>query len=340
MILFSCISLLVLNVIVSIPDVHAVVGGHYAFSRKWGSYGTGDGEFQYPFGVATDSLGNVYVVDNQNSRIQKFTSTGTFMRSWGIPGQGDGEFVWPVGIAVDYSGNVYVSDAGCRIEKFGSSGTFFRSWGSCGSGDGEFRGAMGVAVDSSGFVYATDADNHRVQKFTNTGTFVTKWGGIYGSGNGQFKNPHGIAVDSLGNVFVADLDNARIQMFQRDGTFIRAWGKHGLGDGEFQDPTGVTLDKFGYLYVTERASRVQKFQIANPCPVDTVQIVSGVCFVTKWGNYGTGDGQFRYPFGIAEGFEGMYVSDAYLHKIQKFYWKTDEGGPTGGGHTDLGTITK
>ena len=38
---------------------------------KWGSFGTGDGQFQYPYGIDTDKDGNVYVVEYKN-RVQQF----------------------------------------------------------------------------------------------------------------------------------------------------------------------------------------------------------------------------------------------------------------------------
>ena len=44
------------------------------FITKWGSNGSGDGQFNGPQGVAVDGSGNVYVVDAYNHRIQKFTS--------------------------------------------------------------------------------------------------------------------------------------------------------------------------------------------------------------------------------------------------------------------------
>jgi DNA-binding beta-propeller fold protein YncE len=44
----------------------------YTFVSKWGSQGTGDGQFYAPCGIAVDSSGNVYVLDSGNSRIQKF----------------------------------------------------------------------------------------------------------------------------------------------------------------------------------------------------------------------------------------------------------------------------
>ena len=32
-------------------------------STQWGSYGSGNGQFDYPFGIAVDSSNNVYVAD-------------------------------------------------------------------------------------------------------------------------------------------------------------------------------------------------------------------------------------------------------------------------------------
>jgi tripartite motif-containing protein 71 len=44
------------------------------FITKWGSEGTGDGQFQNPSGIAIGSLGNVYVTDWGNNRIQVFST--------------------------------------------------------------------------------------------------------------------------------------------------------------------------------------------------------------------------------------------------------------------------
>ncbi|WP_081853913.1 6-bladed beta-propeller [Candidatus Magnetobacterium casense] len=69
--------------------------------------------------MATDSSGNIYVVDAGNSRIQKFSSSGQFLTKWGSKGSDDGQFKSPDGIAIDSSGNLYVVDAGnSRVQKF------------------------------------------------------------------------------------------------------------------------------------------------------------------------------------------------------------------------------
>ena len=94
--------------------------GAQTYLTQWGSSGTGNGQFNQPYGVATDAAGDVYVADAGNNRIQKFTGTGTYITQWGSGGSGDGQFDYPKGVATDAAGNIYVSDTGNnRIQKFG-----------------------------------------------------------------------------------------------------------------------------------------------------------------------------------------------------------------------------
>jgi hypothetical protein len=55
------------------PDFNAVT--------QWSSYGSGP--YSAPYGNATDSLGNVYVADSNNNRIQKYDNLGTLIAMWG-----------------------------------------------------------------------------------------------------------------------------------------------------------------------------------------------------------------------------------------------------------------
>jgi sugar lactone lactonase YvrE len=270
------------------------------FVTKWGSGGTGDGQFYYPYGIAVDSSGYVYVTDQNNNRIQKFDSSGTFLGWWGrdnagftgwhgpgsgrigLLGSGDGDFDHPYGITVDSSGYVYVVDTGNnRIQKFSSTGSFVTKWGSVGSGDGQFDGLWGIAVDSYGYVYVVDAGNNRIQKFDSSGTFLGWWGrdnagftgwhgpgsgriGLPGSGDGGLYWPQGIAVDSSGYVYVVDANNCRIQKFTSSGSFVTKWGSAGNENGQFIYPDGIAVDSSGYVYVTDRLNyRIQKFRLSG-----------------------------------------------------------------------------
>ena len=280
----------------------------YGFVTKWGSQGSDDGQFYYPYGVDIDSSDNVYVADISNNRIQKFDINNAYLTKLGSWGSGDGQFAGPSDIAVDSSGNIYVADAyNDRIQKFSSSGAFLTKWGSYGSGDGQFASPSGIAVDSSGNVYVTDASNSRIQKFDSSGTFITKWGS-YGNGIGQFYQPWGIAVDSSDNIYVGDVSNRRIQKFDSNGTFITKWGSSGINEGQFSYIYGVAVDSSDNVYVADTENqRIQKFD-------------SSGTFITKWGSVGNGDGQFHNPHGIDVDSSGnVYVVDTGNHRIQKFY---------------------
>jgi NHL repeat-containing protein len=238
------------------------------YLTQWGSYGSGNGEFYYPLGVATDAAGDVYVTDQVNQRIQKFTSTGTYLTQWGSPGSGDGQFDHPNGITTDAAGDVYVTDYNNhRIQKFTGTGTYLTQWGSLGTGDGQFDHPNGVTTDAGGDIYVADAGNNRIKKFTGTGTFLTQWGS-QGSGDGQFFNgPFGVATDAAGNVYVTDYNNHRIQKFTGAGTYLTQWGSQGSSDGQFSFPVGVSTDAAGNVYVADAGNhRIQKFGPA-PTPI-------------------------------------------------------------------------
>jgi len=233
-------------------------GEGYVFVTKWGTSGYNAGQFNHPIGVTVDSSGNVYVADNYNCRIQKFSSIGIFLAKWGSKGYEDGQFQYPQGIAADLSGNVYVTDTGSyRIQKFNATRAFIAKWGSQGSGDGQFESPSGIAVDSSDNIYVADTNNNRIQKFSSTGTFLAEWGSL-GTGDGKFQQPQGVAVDSSGYVYVSDTN--RIQKFTTTGTFLAKWGSQGSGDGQFNQPQGLAVDSSGYVFVTDTGNnRIQKF---------------------------------------------------------------------------------
>jgi hypothetical protein len=268
------------------------------------------GQWGAPMGGAPDSAGHVYIANNSYSQVRKYSSSGAFISQLGSNGSGDGQFYSPTGVAIDSSGNIYVLDSGNqRVEKFSSSGVFLRMWGwgvddgsnafqfctsSCqagirgGPGDGQFNFPYAIAVDPSGNVYVADTGNSRVQKFSSSGAFITKW---------SVTDPRGIATDSSGNVYVSSLNQNRIQKYSSSGAFITQWGTTGSGNGQFNAPYGIATDSSDNVYVAEfNNRRVQKFS-------------SSGAFITKFGSFGTGDGQFEAPVAVTVDSSGVYVSD-------------------------------
>ncbi|MBF8264911.1 MAG: hypothetical protein HW384_775, partial [Dehalococcoidia bacterium] len=229
------------------------------FLLKWGSNGSGDGQFVEPTGITTDKFGNIYVADYSN-RIQKFDSSGKFLLKWGSKGSGDGQFDTPAGIAADSMGNIYVGDKrNHRIQKFDSSGKFLLKWGTPFPKDIEkqfesaeayfqspkvgtfFERPNYIAVDDSGSVYVSDNGTYLIQKYDPTGRFLTWFGNGQGSGNGWFV-ASAMAVGDKGTIYVADELNHRVQVFgtpvstasvQPSGPFVifREDGE-GLTDGQ------------------------------------------------------------------------------------------------------------
>ena len=193
------------------------------FAGTAGVVGSADGtsaQFHYPYGVAADKAGNVYVADTSNSTIRKITSAGvvtTLAGAAGVIGSVDGpgsaaQFYYPFAVAVDSAGNVYVADTNNytvrKITPAGLVTTLAGLAGNYGSTDGtgsdaRFGNLFGIAVDNAGNVYATDDTYSTIRRITPAGVVTTLAGtpGISGSADGtgsaaQFDAPWGIAVDS------------------------------------------------------------------------------------------------------------------------------------------------
>jgi len=246
-------------------------------SCKAGIAGGGAGQFNDPFGVAADGVGNVYVSDSTNQRVSVIGAQGSsFQRAFGVD-----------------------------VDPAGGTGAEICTT-SCKAGDqtgaaGGLNFPAGLALDGAGKVYIADSNNHRVSVFTAAGVFVRGFGADVDPGGGTGSevctsscqsgvasglpgglfSPADVAVSSAGNLMVADTANNRISELTTTGSFVKAFGfdvipgnvatayevctancKAGIagnGSGQLSTPPGVEAACGGALYVAESNPRIQRF---------------------------------------------------------------------------------
>ncbi len=280
------------SIVVTCVQTNAVVSTIAGTGAPGAANGVGAAaSFNFPYGVANDGAGNIYVADAFNHQIRKIASNGTVttLAGNGAEGNVDGpgtsaRFSYPFGLAVDSGGNVYVADWGNHnIRKVAPDGrvSTLAGSGTSGSGNGSgpaasFSGPFGVAVDSAGVVYVADTNNNLIRKVTATGTVSTLAGsGAQGADNGSgtvatFRTPQHLAVDAAGTVYVADTGNHQIRRVSAAGAVstVAGSGESGSENGaaataSFNNPAGIAIDSIGTLYVADSENHLIRRLTSN-----------------------------------------------------------------------------
>lgn len=236
------------------------------FVSRWGSQGNGEGQFQNASSqgwlgrMVVDTHGNLYVIDANNFRIQKFDSNGNYLTQWGTKGTSDGEFSYiPFDIAIDPQDNVFVCESASihRVQKFDANGKFLLSWGKLGYLDGEFSSGdnCSVSVDPDGNVFVTD-NSGRIQKFDANGQFLSKIN--LPLVNGVSVSPWNIAVDQQGNIYVGDAAHALVVKLDHGGQMLASWA---IGEAESTNLQDIALDSKENIYISDASINiVRKFR--------------------------------------------------------------------------------
>ena len=249
-----------------------------------GTYGySGDGgpaigaELTYAYGVAKDSLGNVYIADMGNCLVRKVNTAGIISTFAGlvIGGTsprcgytGDGgaatgaELNQPYNVAVDSKNNVYIADYGNDVVRKVTVATGIISTIAGIGGVGGYSGDGGpatsallynpaaLAVDPAGNVFIGDYNNCRVREiYAATGIITT----VAGNGNCNYTGdglaiyvgvsyPQGLAVDANDNLFIGDYYN-RVRWVSPNG-ILTTIGGNGLGG--YSGDSGSALSAMFY----------------------------------------------------------------------------------------------
>ncbi|MBM3841483.1 MAG: hypothetical protein FJ398_26755 [Verrucomicrobia bacterium] len=145
------------------------------YLRSWGR-----GMFGNPHGLRVDREENVWVTDNGDHQVMKFTRDGKLLLTLGKKKQAGttpDTFNRPTDIAFAPAGEFYVSDGygNSRVVKFSCEGNYLLDWGKPGRKPGEFNTPHSIAVDSKGTVYVSDRENNRIQIFDANGKYLRAW---------------------------------------------------------------------------------------------------------------------------------------------------------------------
>lgn len=308
-------------------------------------------QLQYPFSVAADQQGNIYIADRGNNCIRKVNAAGfisTFAGT-GIAGYGgDGgpaaqaQLNDPTGVAVDNNGLIYIADRGNnRIRKVDAVGSIstVAGTGSAGySGDNgpaiaaALNGPRGLATDAQGNLYIADQGNQRLRK-VDAGGIITSIAGNgtmgYSGDNGtavaaQLYNPGGVCVDAQGNIYIADVDNERIRKVDNNGIIstIAGTGTAGYGgdngpavSAQLDEPLSMAMDTWGNLCIADGWNH--RVRMIKPSGI--------IITVAGDGNAGySGDSgspllaRLNHPYGIAINSSGnLYIADYDNNVIRK-----------------------
>ncbi len=305
----------------------------------------------YPWGVAVDVHGNLFIGDCYNSRIRKVSSSAiiTTVAGNGSPGfSGDGRaatnasLFYPEGVAIDTAGNVFIADSNNnRVRRVNTAGTITTVVGDGApgySGDGgaatsaSLNGPRGVAVDAAGNLVIADSSNYRIREVNPAGIIATVagngWAGHSGDGgaatNASLYYPCGVTVDASGQIFIADAYNSRLRRASPNGLIATVAGNGTssfAGDGaaatnaSLSYPYGVAVDGIGRIFIAD--SNNNRVRIVTPNGL--IATVAGNGTAAFAGDGGAAANcSLYYPNGVAVDAAGnAFIADCYNGRIRK-----------------------
>lgn len=272
------------------------------FELTWGAHGRGAGEFYQPTAIAAGDDGSIYVLDNQNTRVQKFTNTGAFVRSWGD--STDPRLSALLRGVASYGDRVYVSDLGrAATYVYTTEGEYLATW--------DFISMdSGMAVDREGNVilsgyqvlrrgFIVDLLGPHVWRLSPEGEQLARW----------TMNVLQIAVDTEGNLygvatkFKDGESRAFVLKFSPEGVFMSRYGL----------PNQLTI------YDAVAVNRDGDIFVANRPNASIYRFAQDGELLAFWKDVADSEQVIRWPAGIAiDGDGDLFVTDFSNDRVLKW----------------------
>lgn len=203
---------------------------------------------KHPTGLALDADGNIYICDQGNNRIIKFSDSLTARRDKGGYGNETGLFKKPSFVTVDNGRQILVSDTdNRRLQRFDADLIYLDQIPLTDASDPLKYGApSGVGLLKDGSIRVADYERNRLIALNNVGVF-DQFVGALGSRGGQLEKPEKVVVDDDDNVFVCDRGNSRLVVYDKYNTFSRE-----ISDEQMSRPVAAVIDSSAVLWVLDQ----------------------------------------------------------------------------------------
>ena len=267
-------------------------------------------QIYYPLDVATDSAGNVYVLEYYNNRILVFDSSGNYKRAFG--GYGNNCSRWRFARQfVIHNDVIYIADT------YGQKVKSLSLTGQC--KDISFRGGT--------YPHAIAANNNYIFVGYNSNrmtVFDFRLNERTSQSLNNLSYSWGMSINSAGNkLAIADYSSNHVVEFSISGDRLtyaqKTSSTYSSGNGYYRRPTDTGYDSSGNIYALDLYNhRIQKKN-------------SSLAYQAKTGSYSTSSG-FSYPYGMhIDGSDNIYVTDFYNFAVRKYNTSLSETATYGGG---------
>jgi len=301
----------------------------------------------YPFGLAHDASGSLYV--SETGSIRKIDPSGliTTIAGDGEEGySGDGgpainaKIGAEGGVAVDVFNNIFFCDAFRKvIRKIDPAGIITTVAGSNGNGGSSGDGGPAskallniphcITTDAQGNIYFGEAS--KIRKIDLAGIISHVAGntsqGFSGDGglavNATIHSPMSIISDNHGNLYFSDWGNHRVRKIDQQGIITTiagngAWGFDGDGDSavkaKLNYPCGLAIDAVNNLYIADAINK----RIRLVTPEGIIHTIAGTGVYGCLEDSAALGTQFKHPVGLLlDGENGMYILDQDCFLLRK-----------------------